>query len=24
MMFVKDDTYLIQGGELNNIQNSEV
>jgi len=24
MMFVKDDTYLIQGGELNNIQDSEV
>ena len=24
MMFIKDDTYLIQGGELNNIQNSEV
>ena len=24
MMFIKDDTFLIQGGELNNIQNSEV
>ena len=24
MMFIQDDTYLIQGGALNNIQNSEV
>ena len=24
MMFIQDDTYLIQGEELNNIQNSEV